>query len=454
MQALEIRGKRVSVIGGARSGIAVARLLKSHGAEVFLSEKAPGESMQEVRAELDRLLIGYEFGGNTRKALSADILVLSPGVPSDIPVVKEAVARSKPVVSEIEVGSWFCPAPIVAVTGTNGKTTTTTLIGRMFEDAKRPSVTGGNIGVAFSQLVDRLNEQSTAILEISSFQLDHITTFRPRVSVLLNITSDHLDRYGHSFESYVASKCRVFLNQREGDCVVYNYDDPTTRDNVERRVDPTVKQLPFSTETTVSEGAYLDGDRLRVTIGSEFSDVIEVGEISIRGKHNLYNAMAATLAAKAMKISTASLRSTLRNFKGVEHRLEFVREFGGVTYVNDSKATNVDAVWYALQSFDQNIVLLLGGRDKGNDYSRLVPLVRKRVKSIVAVGESASTVVNAFSHVTTTKKATTMEEAVRIAASLAGPGEVVLLSPACASFDWFNNYEHRGRVFKEIVHSL
>ena len=454
MTAGDVKGKRFSVIGGARSGIAVARLLRAHGASVFLSDMAPAEKMQHVEAELKTAGIEYEFGGNSERALIADVVVLSPGVPSQAPLVQKTVKNGKGVVSEVEVASWFCPGPIVAVTGTNGKTTTTTLTGRIFEDAKHPCIVAGNIGTAFSQLVSHLEPDGTAILEISSFQLDHIQSFRPRVSVWLNITPDHLDRYDQSYEKYIASKCRVFENQRDGDVLVYNADDNTERSYVEKLAHPSIEKLGFSTRRDISEGAFLKHGIMKTRLRGIESDVLPADQISIRGVHNLYNAMAATLTARTMGISTASIRATLKNFKGVEHRLEFVREVDGVTYVNDSKATNVDSVWYALQSFDKPIVLLLGGRDKGNDYSRLNDLVKDHVRAIVAIGESADKVMNAFAPTVHVTVATDMSEAVHVATRLAKPGDVVLLSPACASFDWFDNYEHRGRVFKQLVNGL
>lgn len=454
MDPHHVEGKRISVIGGARSGRTVARLLKEHGADVFLSDNAPAESMAETARELGQLDVAFEFGGNTAKALASDMMVLSPGVPSDAQIVRDAFSRGLEVVSEVEVASWFCPCPIIAVTGTNGKTTTTTLLGRMFADAKHPAAVGGNIGVAFSQIVEELNKEDMAILEISSFQLDHIQSFKPRVSVMLNITPDHLDRYEHSFEKYIASKCRIFRNQNQGDVLIYNYDDPVVRERVEMLAPEGVRKLPFSATQPVENGAYVHGGRMVTHPAGKHREVMPVADISIPGRHNLYNAMAATLAAQAMGISTASLRATLRNFKGVEHRLEFVREAAGVAYINDSKATNVDSVWYALQSFDRPLVLLLGGRDKGNDYSLLRELVKQHVRAIVAIGESAGKVVEAFRHIVPVTTAASMEDAVHLATRVATPGDIVLLSPACASFDWFKNYEHRGRVFKDLVSQL
>jgi UDP-N-acetylmuramoylalanine--D-glutamate ligase len=299
-----------------------------------------------------------------------------------------------------------------------------------------------------------MSEGDVAILEVSSFQLDHIKTFRPRVSVLLNITPDHLDRYDHRFELYVASKQRVFKNQAMGDTLIYNAGDPATRAAVEGNVSADVRQLAFSRAGRVDAGAFVQDEALTVALEGAASAVLPVSEISIRGAHNLENAMAAALAGRAMGVSAASLRATLKNFKGVEHRLEFVRELDGVSFVNDSKATNVDAVWYALQSFSSPIVVLLGGRDKGNDYSRLMELVKKHVRASVAIGESAEKVRAAFASVVPLTMAGSMDDAVRSARGMAQRGDVVLLSPACASFDWFQNYEHRGRVFKDSVMGL
>jgi UDP-N-acetylmuramoylalanine--D-glutamate ligase len=449
----ELQNRRFSIIGAARSGLAVAALLKKRGAEVFVSEKAPADGMLAARGELERMGIPYEFGGNTERVLNASMLIVSPGVPSDIPVVKQALARQLAVVSELEVAAWFCSGPIVAITGTNGKTTTTSLAGRMFDDAKIASVVAGNIGTAFSQVVENMPPGGAAILEVSSFQLDHIVSFRPRVSVLLNITPDHLDRYDHSYEEYIAAKRRIFENQKDGDALIYNRDDEVTCAQVER-ARSTVHRLPFSVKDQLSEGAFLDRGVLTVVVEGKRSEIVAPEEMSLRGIHNLSNAMAATLVARFMGVPAASLRATLRNFKGVEHRLEHVRERNGVWFVNDSKATNVDSVWYALQSYTRPIIVIMGGRDKGNDYSRLDSVVRKHVKAVIAIGESAEKVVGAFKDIVPVSRAASMEEAVHAGAGLAVPGDVVLLSPACASFDWFQNYEHRGRAFKDAVMNL
>jgi UDP-N-acetylmuramoylalanine--D-glutamate ligase len=456
MTYTEIRGTAFSVVGAAESGASVAKLLTSCGARVFVSDSGTAEKLVKEIAVLEQFGIPYEIGQNSEKILEAQIVVLCPGVPLTAPIVRQAYEKGLRVVSEIEVASWMCPGGtgIVAITGSNGKTTTTTLTGRIFADAKKKSVVAGNIGTAFSSVVLDMDDETTAIVEVSSFQLDTIESFRPKVSVLLNITPDHLNRYDYKLENYIASKCRIFENQTQGDFLVYNQDDPVTREAVERKVRSTVHLLPFSLSEKLDEGAFIDNHRLVIRCAGKEYDVIDVREISIKGEHNLYNSMASSLSSIIMGVGTASLRATLRNFKGVEHRLEFVRELEGVRYVNDSKATNVDAVWYAIRSFTEPLVVLLGGRDKGNDYSRLLEPVRDHVRAIIAIGESADTVVTNFVSMVPVERAGTMEEAVETARRLARPGDVVLLSPACASFDWFNNYEHRGKVFKSIVNNL
>lgn len=449
-----VEGKRVTVLGAARSGIAVARLLKNNGARVYVSDAAPSDRLRPQIEALQSEQIEFETGRHSDRVYDADLLVLSPGVPTDSTVVRQALRRGIRIVSELEAASWFSRAPIVAVTGTNGKTTTTTLIGRIFSDARRDHVVAGNIGTAFSGVADELGADSVAVLEVSSFQLDYTESFHPKVSIILNITPDHLDRYNHDFSLYIASKCRVFQQQTEEDVLIYNDDDDVIREQLRNRAGLRPRLLPFARERRLEEGAFLDNGILVTVLGARKSEIIPAAEISIRGLHNLANAMAAALAGQVLGVPVSSIRATLRNFKGVEHRLEFVRELGGVSYVNDSKATNVDSVWYALQSFAEPIVLLLGGRDKGNDYARLRDLIRSHVRAIVAIGESAGKVMESFEDLCPVVRAMSMDEAVQKARELAKRGDAVLLSPACASFDWFENYEHRGRVFKEIVNSL
>jgi UDP-N-acetylmuramoylalanine--D-glutamate ligase len=443
--------KKVSVIGAVRSGVAVAKLLQSHGAKTFVSDSAEAEKLQSSLPDLRSENIEYEVGKHSDRVYECALMVISPGVPSHAPVVLEAQKRNIKVVSELEVGSWFCRSPMVAITGSNGKTTTTTLTGRILSDAAKKHVVAGNIGTAFSSVVLELAETDAAVLEVSSFQLDFIDTFRPKISVLLNITPDHMDRYDRSMDTYAASKARVFKNQRDDDVLLYNIDDAWTNKIV---LNAHCRTIGFSVRQKLAEGAFVEDDNLVASIGGTRTEIIEIGRIFIKGVHNLYNSMAAVLVGLLLGVDASHIQSTLKKFEGVEHRLEFVRRINNVSYYNDSKATNVDSVWFALQSFKEPIVLFLGGRDKGNDYSRLTDLVRKHVKAIVAIGESANLVEQSFKGVAVIKKASSMEEAVDLGRLLAQPGDVVLLSPACASFDWFKNYEHRGEVFKQLVNKL
>jgi UDP-N-acetylmuramoylalanine--D-glutamate ligase len=446
-----LHNKKVSVIGAARSGAAVAMLLKSQGANVFVSDMAYTDKLPSSLLNLQSEKIEYEVGGHSDRVYECDLMVISPGVPSNAPVILEAQKRKIKIVSELEVGSWFCRAPIVAITGSNGKTTTTVLTGRILSDAAKKHVVAGNIGTAFSSVVLELVETDIAVLEVSSFQLDDIDSFRPKISVLLNITPDHMDRYDHSMEKYAAAKARIFKNQLADDVIIYNIDDAWTNKMV---MQARCRKIGFSIQQKLNNGAFIEDGKLITAIDGTRTEIIDINQIFIKGMHNLYNSMAAVLVGQLLGVDAAFIQSTLKTFEGVEHRLEFVRRINNVSYYNDSKATNVDSVWFALQSFKEPIVLFLGGRDKGNDYSRLIELVRRQVKAIVAIGESANLVEQSFKGATVITKASSMEEAVAIARFLAQPGDVVLLSPACASFDWFKNYEHRGEVFKQLVNKL
>lgn len=450
MDVAQLQNSKVSVIGAARSGVAVASLLHSKGATLFVSDLQSRKQLDAEISTLERLGIPFECGGHADRVYDCSLMVISPGVPSNAPVVLEAQRRGIEVLSELEVASRFCPCPMVAITGTNGKTTTTTLVGRILGDAKKKHVVAGNIGEAFSGVVLELDQTSVAVLEVSSFQLDHCASFHPTIAVILNITPDHMDRYNNSMDLYAASKARIFMNQRPSDALIFDADDEwsvkTVRAAKSRTYGFTVQQGRYA--------AFVENGKLITELDEKRTEIIPIEEISIKGTHNLYNAMAGTLVGQLLGVGPASIRATLRNFKGVEHRLEYVRELNGVRYVNDSKATNVDSVWYALQAFREPIVLLLGGRDKGNDYSKLNDLVKRYVRAIVAIGESAEKVESAFASIKPTVRANSMEEAVRSAQRLAQRGDVVLLSPACASFDWFEGYEHRGKVFKQLVHSL
>lgn len=444
------KSKKYAVIGAARSGLAVARLLRSHKMQVFVSDAKAAKHMKAAAEALSEMGVPYEFGRHTPKVQECDALVLSPGVPSDLPVVRLAKQRGTPVLSEIEIAYQYCPCPLIAITGTNGKTTTTALTAAMCERAGKKTFAAGNIGLAFSEIVDQADDKSIVVLEVSSFQLDHIDEFRPKVSVLLNITPDHLDRY-ESYEEYVQSKFRIAENQLGRDVFVYNHDDAAVRAFAETL---TIKTAGFSCTERVQGGAYLDDGNIMIPAGRKSEALMPVSELALRGRHNVYNAMAAVLATRALDIPTDAIRETLRTFRGVEHRIEFVRTIGGVAFYNDSKATNVDSVRIALQSFSEPVILIAGGRDKGASYMPLHPLAVSGVKAIILIGEAAEKIEKELGDAAPCERASSMEDAVKKARARAAEGDVVLLSPACASYDMFDNFEHRGRVFKECVMQL
>jgi UDP-N-acetylmuramoylalanine--D-glutamate ligase len=447
-----VRGKRFSILGAGKSGLAVARLLKTRRAKVILSEKGKKDKFADAASELDEIGVEYEFGDNTHRVLEADYVVLSPGVPLDAPIVKLAREKQIKILSEIEIAFDQCEAPVVAITGTNGKTTTTTLVGEIFKKAGWNTLVAGNIGIAFSEIVDQAKgEKAIVVLEVSSFQLDAIDSFRPKVSALLNITPDHLDRY-KNYEAYIQSKYRIVENQKGYDTLVYNHDDENVRNCADT---VNIRTLGFSLKEELKQGAYLVGDDIILRIGREKEVLLNRNEIGIPGPHNLMNAMAAALMTRVMGIEWNAIRESLHTFQGVEHRIEFVRELNGVKYYNDSKATNVDSVYYALGSFNSPIILIAGGKDKGNDYSKIKELVEQNVKAVVTVGKGAEKIEKFFSGMKPIHSAgMSMDEAVRLAKDAAAPGDIVLLSPACASFDMFDNYEHRGKVFKGLVMQL
>jgi UDP-N-acetylmuramoylalanine--D-glutamate ligase len=458
---MDVENKKISIIGAERSGVAVAQLLHRKKAVVFVSDFGKSESTLKHREELRAEKIECEAGGHSERVYDCSLMVISPGVPTNAPVVLEAQKRGIKVVAEIEVASWFCSSPIIAITGSNGKTTTTTLLGRVFNDAKKKHVVAGNIGTAFSSLVLDIDPETIVVLEVSSFQLDFIDTFRPNVAVIVNITRNHLDRYNNSMEQYAASKARIVRNQTENDLLISNADDTWTSRAV---TGYRSKRLQFSAQQKVENGAFRDNGLLVTKIEGKESPVIAVDDISIKGDHNLQNAMAAALAAQVMGVTPAHIKATLRNFKGVEHRQEVVREVNGITYINNSKATTVEAVEMSLKSYTQPVVLIMGGKDKGNDYSTIYDLVKQKVKAVVATGYSAGTIVKNFSDKVRVETAETIGDAkpniesmrrtIELATSLAQKGDIVLLSPACTSFDWFSDYEERGRVFKQLVNQL
>ncbi len=442
-----VKGKRVTVLGAARSGCAVSALLAHAGAKVLLSDSGPITS--ETIQWCNQRGIKVEANGHTELVLEADFLVLSPGVPTSAQPVQAALASGIPIYSELEVASWYAHGQIISITGTNGKTTTASMVGHMMKTADRSAVVAGNIGTPLSDRIEELPPETVIVLEVSSFQLDHIDSFRPDVSVILNITPDHLNRYDGSFKRYAESKLRIYENQIEGNVVIYNYDDTLVRERVESFVSVSdVEGLPFSSRVALSNGASAVGDMIQI----QKRALMPTSELGVPGPHNISNSLAAALVGKSMGLTDEVLRESLKGFTGVDHRLEVVRRLGGVTYVNDSKATNVNALWYALLSFKSPIILIAGGRDKGNNYDAVKSLVSTKVHTVIGFGESAQKVLQELGpHSKQALACGTLDEATLKARSCAKAGDIVLLSPACASFDLFTSYEERGANFRRIV---
>jgi UDP-N-acetylmuramoylalanine--D-glutamate ligase len=458
---MDLNNKRVLVVGLGKSGVASALFLKAHGALVTVSDTKSGD---ELRNEIPVLLdhgITVETGGHgDRTFRGQDLIVVSPGVPVDAPPLVQARALGEAVIGEIELAAQFLPGPIVAITGSNGKTTTTTLTGEIMTAAGFPALVGGNIGTPAILLAERARAESVIVLEISSFQLETIQTFRPKVAVVLNVTPDHLDRH-RSFEAYVDAKSRIFENQQASDFAVLNADDPTC---VAMGSRTRARLYWFSRQKEVQPGAWVrDGNIVFRDAAGQQPEIMQVSEIPLKGAHNLENVLAAVCAGALMGCAPDKIRQAVHDFKAVEHRLEFVATIGGVDYYNDSKATNVDATIKALESFPANIHLILGGKDKGSDYTVLNHLLRQRVKRVYTIGAAAAKIESQIVSSSETSgkgggpevvRADTLENAIRRANAVAQPGDVVLLAPACASFDQFKNYEQRGQAFKDIVRGL
>jgi UDP-N-acetylmuramoylalanine--D-glutamate ligase len=456
---MELKDKRVLVVGLGKSGVASALFLKAHGARVTVSDTKSGD---ELRNEIPTLLdhgITVETGGHGERTFRGqDLIVVSPGVPVDAPLLAQARSLGEAVIGEIELAARFLPGPIVAITGSNGKTTTTTLTGEIMAAGGLPTLIGGNIGTPAISLAERATPETAIVLEVSSFQLETIQTFHPKVAVVLNVTPDHLDRH-RTFEAYVDAKARIFENQQSSDFAVLNEDDPTC---VAMAVRTRAQVFWFSRQKEVKQGAWVrDGNILfrdgrveqKTSQKTPQLEVMQVSEIPLKGAHNLENVLAAVCTGALMGCAPEEIRQAVRDFKAVEHRLEFVATIRGVDYYNDSKATNVDATIKALESFPANIHLILGGKDKGSDYSVLNDLLRQRVKRVYTIGAAAAKIESQIKNVEVVQ-AETLENAVRKANAVAEPGDVVLLAPACASFDQFKNYEQRGQTFKEIVRGL
>ena len=439
------------VVGLGRSGVASALFLQARGARVTVSDAKPQDQLsQEIPVLLDHG-IALETGGHGERTFRGqDLIVVSPGVPVDSPSLVQARALGEPVIGEIELAFQFLPKNIVAITGSNGKTTTTTLAGEIISAGGFPVVVGGNIGTPAISLVDRAKADAVVVLEVSSFQLETVQTFRPRVAVVLNVTPDHLDRH-RTFAAYTDAKARIFENQQTNDYAVLNADDPTCAELANRS---RAQVFWFSRKKEVQQGAYLRDGRLLFRDAKQQHEIMQASEIPLKGAHNVENAMAAICVGALMGCEAERIRAAVQNFKAVEHRLEFVATIRGVEYYNDSKATNVDATIKALESFPANVHLILGGKDKDSDYSLLNDLLQKRVKRVYTIGSAAEKIESQVGTVVEVDRSGTLEAALRHAAAIAQSGDVVLLAPACASFDQFQNYEHRGRVFKEVVASL
>jgi UDP-N-acetylmuramoylalanine--D-glutamate ligase len=448
---MDLKDKRVLVVGLGKSGVASALFLKKHGARVTVSDSKPeAELRDEILLLLDQGITVETGGHGDRTFRGQDLIVVSPGVPFDAPQLEQARALGEPVIGEIELAAQFLPGPIVAITGSNGKTTTTTLAGEIIAAGGFHVLVGGNIGTAAVTFADQAEPSTWTVLEVSSFQLETIVSFRPRIAVILNITPDHLDRH-KTFDNYVNAKARIFENQQPEDFTVLNADDPTTTELASRTRG---HMFWFSRKKEVENGAFVRGGNVFFRDGNNQREVMLVSEIPLKGAHNVENVLAGVAIGMLAGCQPAQIREAVRNFKAVEHRLEFVATVAGVDYYNDSKATNVDATIKALESFPANIHLILGGKDKGSDYSVLNDLLRQRVKRVYTIGAAAEKIETQIAGAAEIVPSQTLDRAVRHASESAAPGDVILLAPACASFDQFQNYEHRGRVFKETVKSL
>ena len=442
---------RIVVLGGGESGVGSAVLAKKKGFDVFLSDM--GNIPEKYTSVLDEWGIPFEQGAHTEDLiLNADEVIKSPGIPSTAAMVRKIEEKGIKVISEIEFAGRYDSAKKVCITGSNGKTTTTSLIYHLLQQAGLNVGLGGNIGKSYAYQVATEN-YDIYVLELSSFQLDNVYDFKADIAIITNITPDHLDRYGYNMENYVKSKFRITRNMSNEDCFIFCSDDEITINHLNKIVIK-AQQLPFTQKTEVLQGAFVKEDKMIVRYKEQECDTY-LQELALGGKHNIYNSMAAALAAKAMDIDDKYIREGLATFQAVEHRLENVLSIKGVLYINDSKATNVDAAWYALECQTRPVVWIVGGTDKGNDYSSLVPLAQEKVKAIICMGLDNEKIHKAFEGcVSEMYDVTSAQDAVQTAHKIAAEGDVVLLSPCCASFDLFKNYEDRGKQFKDAVRSL
>lgn len=442
---------RLVILGGGESGIGTAILGKKKGYDVFVSD------FGKIKSNYKEVLIingvAWEEEKHTEDLiLNADVVMKSPGIPDKSPMVKKLIEKGIPIVSEIEFAAPFTDATIIGITGSNGKTTTTMLTHHLLKSAGLNVGLGGNIGKSFAwQVAD--NKYDSYVLELSSFQLDGIVNFKPHIAIITNISPDHLDRYDYKYENYIDAKFRITMNQTEEDYLIYDADDEAIAEWFKTHTTK-AKLIPFSLTKTFSEGAYIKNNKMEISINQE-EFTMDTEHIALEGKHNMKNAMAATSVAKLMQIRKSTIRESLSNFQGVEHRLEKVLKIQNVQYINDSKATNVNATFFALDSMNTPTVWIVGGVDKGNDYNELMSLVREKVKAIICLGVDNKKIIDAFGNVVDMMvEVDNMNDAVRMAQRLTEKGDTVLLSPACASFDLFENYEDRGNQFKQAVKNL
>ena len=443
--------KKIVALGAGESGVGAAVLAKDRGYDVFVSDY--GTIAPQYKKMLEDEGIDWEEGGHTMsRILDATEVVKSPGIAKETPVMQAVLKKNIPVISEIEFAGRFTDAKMVCITGSNGKTTTTLLTYHILCQAGIDVGLAGNVGKSLAYQVARA-PHSTYVIELSSFQLDDMYSFRADIAVLLNITPDHLDRYDHRMENYVSAKFRILRNQTPQDAFIYWKADPVITSQLER-IEVEARQFPFDATQAPGLAAYIDENENLVVTTPAGSLTMPRADLSLNGLHNLYNSMAAALSACLLDIKSSVIRNALHDFEGVEHRLEYVCDIDGVHYINDSKATNVNSTWYALESMNTPVVLILGGKDKGNDYSEILPLVRKKVKSIVAMGLHNEKIVDFFSGEVPVTSTGSLDDAIAAARACAVAGDTVLLSPCCASFDLFSSYEDRGRKFKDAVRKL
>lgn len=442
---------KLLILGGGESGVGAALLGQQVGFDVFLSDS--GQIAENYKTELNIAGIEYEEGGHTEQIGDIALVIKSPGIPPTAPVVQRLLKAEVPVIGEIEFAAQYTAAQMIAVTGSNGKSTTVSLTHFILKNAGLNVGLAGNIGRSFARSV-ACDRYDYYVLELSSFMLDDMKYFRADIAVLLNITADHLDRYGNDMRRYVDSKFGIIRNQQAQDLFIYCADDSETLKGLERH-QVKAKTWSFSMEKQPIPGAYLRGKDLIINLGEKEKFKMNINDLSLQGKHNVYNNMASGLIAKAQELRNASMKESMSSYQNIPHRLEFVSGIAGVNYINDSKATNVNSLWYALESFAPGIVLIMGGVDKGNDYAMVSELVREKVKAIICIGKDNSRIYDALEEdVPVILNSSSMADAVQIASHIASKGDTVLLSPACASFDWFKNYEDRGDQFKAAVMEL